>query len=272
MKIIVATQNPKKFREIQELLMKGIPRGLLPACAGHGRQATGLPHKSPLSLKEERVRHKSPLSLKGERVRVRGGLNGFSLGFHLQVVSLKEWEGKIEEVIEDGKSFWENAVKKAMAIAHQTPDWVLADDSGLDVDALDGAPGVFSARFAAAGTGLKPTPADQENNQKLLQLLKDVPLERRTARFRCSVAIAHEKKLLVVVEGKCEGTIAFSLSGHYGFGYDPLFIPAGYQKTFAELGPEIKHKISHRSQALNKAKNFILESVGKFPERSSGRG
>lgn len=213
-KLIVATQNPKKLREIQELLT----------------------------------------------------------GFPLWVVSLKEWDGKVEEVVENGKSFLENAVKKAMAIAHQTPDWILADDSGLEVDALDGAPGIFSARFTAVGVGFKPAPADEENNQKLLQLLKDVPLEKRTARFRCSVAIAHEKRLLGVVEGKCEGTIAFTPAGNYGFGYDPLFIPTGYKQTFAELGPEVKHKISHRSQSLAKARDFILESVEKSPERSSGRG
>ncbi len=210
MKLIVATQNPKKFREIQELLT----------------------------------------------------------GFPLRVISLKEWDGKVEEVVEDGKSFWENAVKKTMAIAHQTPDWVLADDSGLEVDALGGAPGIFSARFAAA----RPAPADPENNQKLLQLLKDISPEKRTARFRCSVAIAHEKRLLGVVEGKCEGTIAFTPAGNYGFGYDPLFIPTGYKQTFAELGPEVKHKISHRSQALAKAKDFISGSVEKSPEKSSGRG
>ncbi len=211
MKLIIATQNPKKLREIQELLT----------------------------------------------------------GFPLRVISLKEWDGKVEEVLEDGKNFWENAVKKAMAIAHQTPDWVLADDSGLEVDALDGAPGIFSARFAGAGGGAS---TDKENNQKLSQLLKDLPPEKRTARFRCSVAIAHEKRLLGVVEGKCEGTIAFTLAGNYGFGYDPLFIPTGYKQTFAELGPEVKHKISHRSQALAKAKDFISEYVEKSPERSSGRG
>jgi XTP/dITP diphosphohydrolase len=207
MKLIVATQNPKKLREIQELLT----------------------------------------------------------GFPLRVISLKEWGGKVEEVIEDGKSFWENAVKKAMAIAHQIPDCVLADDSGLEVDALDGAPGVFSARFAAIGTGLKPAPTDEENNQKLLQLLKDVPLEKRTARFRCSVAIAHEKRLLGVVEGKCEGTIAFTLVGNYGFGYDPLFIPKGYQQTFGELGEELKHKISHRAEALAKAKELLVHGLGTMP-------
>ncbi len=214
MKLIVATQNPKKLREIQELLA----------------------------------------------------------GFPLQIISLKEWEGKVEEVIEDGKNFWENAVKKAMAIAYQTPEWVLADDSGLEVDALNGAPGVFSARFASVGAGLKPAPTDEENNQKLLQLLKDIPLEKRTARFRCSVAIARQKKLLAVVEGKCEGTIVFSPAGDYGFGYDPFFIPLGYQQTFAQLGPEVKHKISHRSQALAKAKDFISEYVEKSPGRSSEAG
>ncbi|MBI1976166.1 MAG: RdgB/HAM1 family non-canonical purine NTP pyrophosphatase [Candidatus Omnitrophica bacterium] len=214
MRLIVATQNQKKLREIRELLA----------------------------------------------------------GFPLQVISLKEWEGKVEEVVEDGKNFWENAVKKTMAVAYQTPEWVLADDSGLEVDALNGAPGIFSARFAGVGAGLKPAPTDEENNQKLLQLLKGVPLEKRTARFRCSVAIAHGKRLLGVVEGVCEGTITLASGGDYGFGYDPLFIPAGYKQTFAELGPEVKHKISHRWQALAKAKDFISEYVEKSPGRSSEAG
>ena len=203
MKLIIATQNPKKLKEIQGLLQE----------------------------------------------------------FPLEIVSLIESGVKTEEVIEDGKSFWENAVKKAMAIAYHAPGWVLADDSGLEVDALDGAPGIFSARFAGVGAGLKPAPTDEENNRKLLQLLKDVPLEKRTARFRCSIAIAYEKKLLGVVEGKCEGTVAFAPAGHFGFGYDPLFIPVGYEQTFAELGLEVKHKISHRSQALTKAKELIRERM-----------
>ena len=205
MKLIIATRNSKKLKEIQELLQ----------------------------------------------------------GFPLEVVSLTECGIVTEEVIEDGKTFWENAVKKMMAIAYRIPDWVLADDSGLEVDALQGAPGVFSARFAAG---------DEESNLKLLDLLKNLPIEKRTARFRCCIALAYEKKLLGVVEGKCEGRIALSPVGSFGFGYDPLFIPVGYQQTFAELGPEVKHKISHRSQALTKAKNFISESVGRFPEKSSWGG
>lgn len=172
-------------------------------------------------------------------------------GFPLKVISLNEVEFQADEVVEDSKAFWENAVKKAMAVACRTPDWVLADDSGLEVDALQGAPGVISARFA----GERAT--DPENNQKLLDLLKTVPAEKRTARFRCSIAVAQQKRLIGVVEGTCEGTIGFGPAGNFGFGYDPLFIPAGYQQTFAQLGAGIKHQISHRAKAIEKAKYCI---------------
>jgi XTP/dITP diphosphohydrolase len=187
------------------------------------------------------------------------------------------------KVIEDANSFAGNAIKKAVELAkwlsiipNSTLDsentFVLADDSGLEVDALNGAPGVFSARFAGGSEGNSP---DAENNEKLLRLLEDVPPEKRTARFRCvialapivshadesqsSVCLADEAELRTeILEGACEGHIAFAGSGRGGFGYDPLFVPNGFDKSFAELGEAEKNKISHRAKALEKLRERLL--------------
>jgi len=149
------------------------------------------------------------------------------------------------------------------------PHYVLADDSGLEVDALGGAPGVHSARYAALDTGRPGNSPDEDNNAKLLRLLRDVPWEKRTARFRCVLALtpvhkppalssspvcyADELELATeLFEGSCEGWIGFAPKGHAGFGYDPLFTPTGHELTFAELGEEVKNRLSHRAEALAK--------------------
>lgn len=173
-------------------------------------------------------------------------------GMPVKIVSLNEGNWDIPEVAEDGKTFRENAVKKAKAAADITGKVALADDSGLEVDVLKGQPGVFSARFA----GEKAT--DRKNNLKLLQLLKDIPLDRRSAQFKCAIAIVSPKGKADVVSGVCRGYIDFSERGGQGFGYDPIFVPTGYDKTFAELSASIKNKISHRGRALEKAK-LVLE-------------
>jgi XTP/dITP diphosphohydrolase len=148
---------------------------------------------------------------------------------------------------------------------------VLADDSGLEVDALGGAPGVHSARYAALDTGQLGNSFDADNNAKLLRLLQEVPQEKRTARFRCVLALtpvrvrhqppaspvcyADELELATeLFEGACEGRIGFKPKGHSGFGYDPLFIPTGLEQTLAELGEEAKNMMSHRAGALAKLK------------------
>ncbi len=154
---------------------------------------------------------------------------------------------KIPEIVEDRPTIEENAVKKAVETAKAAKRLTLADDTGLEVDALDGLPGVRSARFAGDDVSY------HENNKKLLGLLQAVPLEKRSARFRCVVAIADEKGLVDTVEGICNGTIIVEERGGGGFGYDPLFIPDGQVKTFAELPPEVKNRISHRAKALQKA-------------------
>ena len=216
------------------------------------------------------------------------------LGERFQYLSLKNFPGA-PETIEDADTFAGNATKKAVELGgwlaqrkaeggtRQEELYVLADDSGLEVDALNGAPGVHSARFAATsesgnrrsarGAGNAP---DAANNAKLLHLLKSVPLEKRTARFRCVLALtavlpemrrgsspvcyADELELQTeLFEGVCEGHIGFAPQGQGGFGYDPLFIPDGYQQSFAELGEDVKNELSHRAKALASLRARFLE-------------
>jgi len=154
-------------------------------------------------------------------------------------------------VEETASTFEGNAVLKAETLFTATGIMTLADDSGLEVDALDGMPGVRSARFAGADA------ADEENNAKLLGMLRPVAdMSRRTARFRCAMALAMPGGTRTF-EGAVEGIIAVHPAGTHGFGYDPLFIPAGYTQTFAELGPGIKLKLSHRTRALEKVVAFL---------------
>lgn len=189
--------------------------------------------------------------------------------------------------VEDGSTFAANATKKAVALAKwlaQFPlesarTFVLADDSGLEVNALGGAPGVHSARFAALDCVGGANSTDAENNAKLLRLLVGVPESQRTARFRCAIAldvvrcgssasIAPEEPtpawlscMPLVVEGACEGRILDAPRGMSGFGYDPLFLPTGYAETFAELGEEVKNRISHRARALEKLRRWIADQA-----------
>lgn len=189
-------------------------------------------------------------------------------------------------VVEDAPTFAGNATKKAVELArwlsHASSDlnahrgslFTLADDSGLEVDALGGAPGVHSARFAALDSGAHGNSPDADNNAKLLRLLADVPPEKRTARFRCALAltpiapparevaspVCYSNELEMeteLFEGSCEGRMVLAPLGANGFGYDPLFIPDGFEMTFAELGDETKNRISHRSQALAKLRRWL---------------
>ncbi|MDI6870469.1 MAG: XTP/dITP diphosphatase [Bacillota bacterium] len=164
-------------------------------------------------------------------------------GLPVEVRSLADYP-EAPEVVEDGDTFAENAVKKARAAVAFTGEWALADDSGLEVDALGGEPGVRSARFAGEPRD------DARNNAKLLALLAAVPPERRTARFRCVVALAGPGGELEVVEGAVEGRIVEELRGTGGFGYDPLFLLPDLGRTMAELTPEEKNLLSHRGRAM----------------------
>jgi len=202
------------------------------------------------------------------------------LSNRFRLLSLRDFQ-EARPVIEDQPTFLKNAAKKARELAkwlQYQPDMelripgasasVLADDSGLEVDALGGAPGVHSARFAAldhTDPAAAGNASDLENNAKLLRLLKDVPLEKRTARFHCVLSLIRVKPSEPTLaghlfEGTCEGIIQFTPTGHGGFGYDPLFVPRGHQRSFAELGDDVKNKISHRAQALLKMEKG-LESL-----------
>ena len=165
------------------------------------------------------------------------------LGSEVSVTSLADFPG-VGDIVEDGTTFEANATKKALSVAFHTGHVSLADDSGLEVDALNGAPGVYSARFA----GEKAT--DEQNNRKLLRLLEETPPEKRTARFRCVIAIGAPDGSVQTAEGRAEGLILCSPRGTGGFGYDPLFLVPGIRRTFAELPPEEKNRLSHRGKAL----------------------
>jgi XTP/dITP diphosphohydrolase len=202
------------------------------------------------------------------------------------IISVSEF-ADIPEVVEDRDTLEGNALKKAEETAQRLrersaprPFIVLADDSGLEVDALGGAPGVFSARFAEyegafpnrnGGTGVPPVNSSlpkstrkvtyHDNNEKLLRLLRDVPDDKRTARFRCVIALATSDGRKEIVEGVCEGKIIREERGAQGFGYDPLFVPDGYDKTYAELGNEIKDRISHRGRAIEGVKGMLKSLI-----------
>ena len=158
-------------------------------------------------------------------------------------------------VVEDGATFEANAIKKAVAWAQATGQWALADDSGLEVDVLCGEPGVRSARYAGDNAD------DAANIRKLLLELEGET--DRQARFRCIIALAAPDGQVRTVEGICEGRIATEPRGTGGFGYDPLFVPYGYDRTFAELPPEEKNKISHRARALQAAREQWADILGR---------
>ena len=171
-------------------------------------------------------------------------------GLKIEVISLED-VADMPLIEEDGKTFSENASKKARLTAMHTGFTCLADDSGLVVDALGGQPGVYSARFAGEDAD------DRKNNRKLMQMLQGFDSERRQARFICVIAISDPQGNICTVEGKCEGRIHYEERGKGGFGYDPLFIPEGYSQTFAELSREEKNRISHLGQALLKARTLL---------------
>ncbi|MFT9496031.1 XTP/dITP diphosphatase [Anaerosolibacter sp.] len=160
------------------------------------------------------------------------------------------------EVVEDGETFEENSMKKAKEVMTQTGRIAIADDSGLEVDILENQPGVYSARFSGEGA------TDQKNNMKLLKMLENIPYEQRTARFVSVISVAFPDGKEIVVRGECEGIIGFEEKGEHGFGYDPLFIVPQYNKTFSELGPEVKNKVSHRAKALEKLKREFVRALG----------
>lgn len=212
MDILIATGNPKKFRELKTLLTA-------PALPG-------------------RVRWTSLRNLP-----------------------------RAPAIREDGRTFRDNAVKKARGMARRTGTWAIADDSGLEVDALGGAPGVRSARFAG-GHG-----DDRANNATLLRRLRGVPSAKRRARFRCVLALADPRRLLAVTEGVWEGRVATELRGRRGFGYDPLFVVPGRGKTSAQLPPSTKNRLSHRGRAARAMHQQLVRLLKTIdPDGRAARG
>ena len=181
------------------------------------------------------------------------------LGDEIEWKSLADFPG-VGEVKEDGATFAENARKKALGYARATGLWTLADDSGLVVDALGGAPGVNSARFSGErAKGVDRKVVDRRNMEKLLSLLQGVPIEKRTARFTCCLCLASPEKVLIETQGSLEGLITEEPAGTGGFGYDPVFLAPQLGKTVAQLGEEEKNAISHRGNAMRKLKPLLIE-------------
>ena len=172
--------------------------------------------------------------------------------FDMSIVSRDDAGVPDVEIVEDGETFEENSYKKAYEIMKLSGRPSVADDSGLCVDYLGGAPGVMSARFTPSGD-------DEENNRKVLELLEGVPFEDRTARYVAVITLVYPDGRTVSARGECEGHIIEEERGTNGFGYDPMFQPAGYDRTFGELSPEIKNRISHRAKALVKLREKLLE-------------
>lgn len=176
-------------------------------------------------------------------------------GLELELVSAADFPSA-PEVEETGQTFAENAVLKAVTVAAATGQWTLADDSGLAVDALDGAPGVYSARYAG------PQADDAQNNEKLLVELRDVPDHRRGAQFVCCLALADPAgRIRAQVEGHCRGRLLHAPRGENGFGYDPLFRIAEYHRTFAELSLVVKSVLSHRARAFAHARPELVRLI-----------
>lgn len=177
-------------------------------------------------------------------------------GVNVIITSLADYPGA-PEIIEDGATFQENALKKAVTIAAYTNQLTMGEDSGLEVEALGNAPGIYSARFSGENA------TDDMNNRKLMEELKGVPLEKRAARYRCSIALVDDEETIGMVEGECPGVIVTEARGTNGFGYDPYFLIPKYNKTFGELDPSIKAKMSHRAHALQALRQTLKEYLNR---------
>jgi len=173
-------------------------------------------------------------------------------GLPYEVISMTD-AGVDGDITEDGSTFEENALIKARAVWNATGDTVMADDSGLEVDYLNGAPGIFSARYA--GESAK----DEDKYRKLLRELSGVPEDQRSARFVCAIALILPDGREIVVRGTCEGYIAGEPAGVGGFGYDPVFYVPGFGMTFAQMDEDLKNSISHRGNALRKVLDILAE-------------
>ena len=174
---------------------------------------------------------------------------------NIEIISLKEL-GQSESFSETGTTFDENARGKSLFFSMNWEDLTLAEDSGLEIEVLNGEPGVLSARYS----GEQAT--DEKNNRKVLERMEEVPSEKRQARFVSCMVLSQKGKIITEIKESVEGVITFEKKGTHGFGYDPLFYYPPLQKTFAELLPEEKNKVSHRGRALKKLKEFLLGHLG----------
>src|SRR5580698_10075351 len=176
-------------------------------------------------------------------------------GLPFKVTSLLEYP-QIPEIIEDGKTYRANALKKAREVAVAMGKMAMSDDSGIEVKALNNAPGIYSARFAGEGA------SEMARNRKLFKMLKGVPMSKRQARYRCVIALVNAKgQELGIVQGTCSGYVTTKNIGKNGFGFDPLFLLKRYNKTFGQLPPELKAKISHRARALKKFRLLLKKAT-----------
>ncbi|MBW2557569.1 MAG: XTP/dITP diphosphatase [Deltaproteobacteria bacterium] len=175
-------------------------------------------------------------------------------GMNVNLFSLSDYPDA-PDIIEDGNTFLENALKKARVISEYTSGTIIADDSGLEVDYLEGAPGIYSARYSGTGA------TDERNVLKLLEELENVPTEKRGAAFKCALVLYRPDGTFETFEGKLEGKITTEQAGSEGFGYDPVFIVPEYGKTVAQLDPETKNRISHRAIAFAKLKKSLQKQV-----------
>lgn len=182
-------------------------------------------------------------------------LEAITREFGMMIISRDDAGLPQTEIEEDGDTFEENSFKKAYEIMKMSGRPTIADDSGLEVDWLDGAPGVYSARFAGESS------TDDQNNEKLLDLMKNVPKEQRTARFVSVITLVFPDGRSLVARGEAEGFLLEQERGANGFGYDPLFVPLGKDATFAELPPDEKNKISHRGKALQRLRELLSEET-----------
>lgn len=175
-------------------------------------------------------------------------------GLNIDFLSLDEYPD-LPEVIEDGETFFENALKKAKAVSEYTGEIVLADDSGLEVDFLEGRPGICSSRYAG------PDATDESNIEKLLEELKGVPINERGASFVCALVLYRSDGKFELFEGRWSGKIGYEPAGTGGFGYDPVFVVTECSMTVAQISPDMKNTISHRAKALNKLKKSLEKWV-----------
>ncbi len=168
----------------------------------------------------------------------------------IKILTMKDFP-PLPKIEEDGKTYQENAVKKARKISEYTGKICLADDSGLEIDYLKGKPGIYSSRWGSS---------DEERINKVLKLLENVPINKRNAKFVCVVVLVFPNGKIYMVKEECKGSITFNPKGEHGFGYDPIFLIPEYDKTFAELGNKIKNQISHRGKAMRRMINIIKET------------